>query len=124
MMTHRSLLMVVLTTLAWAMAAPILSAQSAPPPSSSAPLSVEDVVKLQQDGLSEDVIVTKIRKNGKPFDLSADELSELKKLGLSDSIIKYLLDPSAPYAGPPPPPAKDPAAPPPKPAAPSKIYPP
>jgi hypothetical protein len=121
MMTHRSLLIAALTALAWAGASPILSAQSAPTGSSGAPLSVEDVVKLHEGGSSDDLIITMIKKNGKPFDLSADEVSELKKLGLSESVIEYLVDPSKPYAGPPPP--KEPP-PPPKPTAPAKTYPP
>jgi len=124
MMTHRSRLMAALTALVWASASPILSAQSAPAPSSGVPLSVEDVVKLHQGGSSDDLIVTMIKKNGKPFDLSADEVSELKKLGLSESVVEYLIDPAKPYAGPPPPPVKDPAAVPPKPPPPAKVYPP
>jgi len=122
-MVRRSLLNLMLAALMWAAASSSLSAQSAPTAPNGAPLSVEDVVKLQQDGLSEDVIITKIKKNGKPFDLSADELTELKKLGLSDNIIKYLLDPTLPYAPPAPPPANTPAAPP-KPTGPAKTYPP
>lgn len=91
-------------------------AQEAPP---SAPLSVEEVVKMSQNGFAEDVIVTKIKKNGKPFDLSTDELIEIRKLGVSDNVIKYLLDPSQPYATPKP----DAAAAAPKPSGPAKKYP-
>ncbi len=69
-------------------------------------LTVEEVVKLTRERLSEDIIVTKIKKNGKPFDLSSDELLDLKKEGVSDIVIKYLLDPSLPYT-----PAAPPAAP-------------
>jgi len=68
-------------------------------------LTVEEVVKLSQSGFSEDLIVTKIKKNGKAFDLSAEELLELRKVGLSDTIVKFLLDPSQPYSAPAPPPA-------------------
>jgi hypothetical protein len=79
----------------------------------NAPLSVDEVVRLSQAGFSEDVIITKIKKNGKPFDLNTDELLDLKKAGVSDSVIKYLLDPSQPYS----PPAPPPVPPPPVPAA-------
>jgi hypothetical protein len=65
---------------------------------------VEEVVKLSKEGFSEEVIITKIRKNGKAFDLNSAELVELRKLGIGDSIIKFLLDPSQPYTPPPPPP--------------------
>ncbi|HEY7389722.1 MAG TPA: hypothetical protein VH640_14495 [Bryobacteraceae bacterium] len=73
----------------------------------SAPLSVEQVVQMSREGVSEDLIVTSIKKNGKPFDLNTDEILELRKLGVSDVVIKLLLDPSQPYT-PPPPPAKPP----------------
>src|SRR6478672_12240375 len=79
-------------------------------------LTLEDVVKLQQSGVSEETIVTKIRKNGKAFDLSADELIELKKLGISDTIINYLLDPSLAYPPPRPPKPESPEPAPPPPA--------
>lgn len=97
-----------------------LSRSAAQPAPSSAPLSVEDIVKLSKDGISEDVIVTKIKKNGKAFDLSPDELVELKKLGVTDNVIKLLLDPSQPYV---PTPRPDPAPPTPKPSPPAKKYP-
>src|ERR1039457_5158329 len=91
-----------------------LSRSDAQPPPAAAPLSVEDVVKLTKEGFAEDVIVTKIKKNGKPFDLSPDELVELKKLGVTDNVIKLLLDPSHPYVPTPrpdPPPATKPSLP-------------
>jgi hypothetical protein len=66
----------------------------------SASLSVEEVVDMNKQGFAEDVIITRIRKNGKSFDLSTEELVELKKLGLSDNVVKFLLDPSQPYTPP------------------------
>jgi len=88
-----------------ALAAAMLGLQGAQTPGSTAPLSVEEVVKLCQTGFSEELIVTKIKKNGKAFDLSTEELLELKKSGVSDNIIRFLLDPSQPYTPPAPPPA-------------------
>jgi hypothetical protein len=64
------------------------------------PLTVEEVVKLFHAGLPEEVIVAKIKKNGKAFDLNEDELLELKKEGVTDTIVKFLLDPSLPYVPP------------------------
>lgn len=69
------------------------------------------------------MIITDIKRNGKAFNLSTDELLELKKLGVSDNVLKYLLDPSQPYSPPAPaaspirsepgtPPASKPAPPP------------
>ena len=66
---------------------------------------------MSRAGFAEELIVTKIKKNGKAFDLSTDEMFELKKQGLSDALIRVLLDPTQPYtppapAGPPAPPGK------------------
>jgi hypothetical protein len=84
-------------------------------------LTVEEVVKLLQAGFSEELIVTKIKANGKAFNLSTEELLELRKIGINDTIVKFLLDPSQPYIPPPPPqppPPPAPLPPPPAPAAP------
>ncbi len=89
----------------------ILAWASGQPPGREGNLTIEEVVKLARAGFSEDVIITKIKKNGKPFDLSTAELLDLKKEGLSDNLIKFLLDPSQPYTPGPPPAANSPAAP-------------
>jgi hypothetical protein len=85
-------------------------------------LTIEEVVRLTHDHLAEDILVTKIKKNAKPFDLSSDELLDLKKEGVSDTVIKYLLDPSLPYAPAPPPP--NPVVAPTKTSEPGRSYPP
>ncbi len=100
----RSLLLTILLAPA---VVPLLFGQA---PRSNESLTVEEVVKLSKAGFSEEVIITRIKKNAKAFDLSTDELVELRKTGVSDSIIKFLLDPSQPYT-PPPPPAPPPPAP-------------
>jgi hypothetical protein len=99
-------------------------------PRSGDSLTVEEVVKLSKAGFSEEVIITRIRKNARAFDLNADELLELKKIGIGDSIIKFLLDPSQPYTPQPPPlpPVPAPNRPdasgaPPPPSPPAKHYP-
>ncbi len=58
-------------------------------------LTVEQIVQLVQAGLPEDLIIAKIRKNGKAFDLSTEQLLQLKKAGASDNIIRVLMDPQA-----------------------------
>lgn len=89
-------------------------------------LTVEEVVNLVRSGFTEELIITRIRKHGKSFDLSTEELVDLRKAGVNENIIKFLLDPSQPYT-PPPPPAPAPAPPPvnapAKPAAPPREYP-
>lgn len=73
-----------------------LSAQDSATP----PLSIQDVLQLHSSGFSDDVIITRIKKNAKAFDLSTPELVELKKAGLSDVVVRYLLDPSQPWSPP------------------------
>jgi len=126
MIARRTVLTIVPHVFALGASVSIVAAQPAP---ASAPLSVEEVLKLSQAGVSEEVIVTKIKKNGKPFDLSTDEILELRKSGVSDTVIRFLEDPSLPYSPPPPPaPPPKPPEPPPAPspppkAAPAKKYP-
>ncbi len=102
---------------------PRLCAQS---PKNNSGLTVEAVIKQSKEGIAEDVIITQIKKNGKAFDLSPEEIIDLKKLGLSDLLLKYMLDPA--YNPPPPPalPVRSDAnpSPPPPPSAPPKQYPP
>ncbi len=103
-MPRRSLLhCVLLTALLVGMHLRLQGAQSQ---KSGGPLTVEEVVKLSQTGVSEELIIAKIKKNGKAFDLSAEELVDLKKAGVSDNVIKFLLDPSQPYTPSSPSPAK------------------
>jgi len=92
----------------------------AQPTGRTVPLSVEEVVRLTKSGVSEDLIVTEIKKNGKAFDLNTDEILVLRKSGVSDTVIKFLLDPSQPYTPPPPPKPPDATA---LPKAPAKKYP-
>jgi hypothetical protein len=68
--------------------------------SAPAPLSVEDVVKMHDAGFSDDILITQIRKNGKAFHLNTDEMLDLRKAGLSDPVIDFLIDPSRPYTPP------------------------
>lgn len=67
-------------------------------------LTVEDVIKLAKAGLSEDIIIQQIKKRGRAFDLSTDQLIALKTASVSDRILEVMLDPSK--ADPPAPAAK------------------
>ena len=61
---------------------------------SASGLTAEDVVKLAKAGLSEDIIIQQIRKNGRAFDLSTDQLIAMKTANVSDRIVQVMLDPS------------------------------
>lgn len=105
--------------------ASLLTAQNVPG-SRPGSLTLDQVVQETKQKQSEDILIDQIRKNATPFDLNQDEISDLKKEGVSDTVIKYLIDPTlpppAPPAPPPPPPAQTaaPAAPPPPPPAPKR----
>jgi len=85
-----------LTTILLGMAA-FAGAQDAPQTASSG-LKVSDVQEMVQGGLSEDLVIAAIRKENHPFDLSGLQMVQLKKAGLSDNIIKVMLDPKASVA--------------------------
>jgi hypothetical protein len=77
------------------------------------PPGVQDVVKLTQAGLSDDVILSQIKNNGASYNLTADQIILLKNQGVSQSVIKALL---AGGAAPIPAAAPEPAVPAPAPA--------
>jgi hypothetical protein len=101
----------------------IVAPARAQAPAGGPPLSVEEVVKLWKTNVPEDLIITMIKKNAKPFNLSTEEVLELRKTGLSDNVVKFLLDPSQPYAPPAPPPPSQPAGPAAPPKAPPRNFP-
>jgi hypothetical protein len=64
-------------------------------------LTVDGIVSMVEAGLSDDLIIARVRKEGKPFDLSTDDMIRLKKAKVSDAVMKVMLDPNAPAAEPP-----------------------
>lgn len=102
----------------------VLLAQQPPPPQAN--LTIEALIGLIKTGMSEEAIIARIKRNAKAFDLSPEEVTELRRDGVSDTIFKYMFDPSLPYTPPPPPPPPPPpaaAAKPPPPPPPKKKYP-
>lgn len=87
----------------------------------SLPPGVQDVVKLSQAGVSEDVILTQVRGAGAYYNLSADQIIYLTKSGVTQNVIKALVTPNsapaptvpvapvAPVTSVPPPPTAPPA---------------
>lgn len=69
-----------------------LALQVQPPQST---LTLDEVVRLVQAGVSEEVIIARIRQNNTPFSLTGDQIVQLKKSFVTDSIIRFLLDPRA-----------------------------
>jgi hypothetical protein len=55
------------------------------------PPGAQDVVKLTQAGLNEDVIVAQVRSAGHIYRLTADQIIELTNAGVSQNVIKTLI---------------------------------
>ena len=64
------------------------------------PPGVQDVVKLAQAGLSDDVILTQIRNSGATYNLTTDQIILLTKEGVSQTVIKALMSGPAAVAAP------------------------
>lgn len=79
---------------------PALGAQEPAKPAGS--LTLDEVVKFAKSGLPEELLIERVKGNAKPFDLNSDEILELKRSGVSDNVIKYLLNPSLAYVPAPP----------------------
>ena len=89
--------------------APGLSAQDAPPPNAAPaadpaaapaapvelPPGAQDVVKLTQAGLNEDVIIAQVRSAGFIYRLTADQIIALTNAGVSQNVIRALIEPSS-----------------------------
>lgn len=66
-------------------------------------LTLDDVIKLVNSGVSEEVVITRLKRYNRPFDLNSDEILELKQRGVSDPVVRTLIDPATPYTPPAPP---------------------
>lgn len=56
-------------------------------------LTVEDVVALVEADIGDDLVIEKLRQNATAFDLSVDQLLELKGAGVSSEVIKTMMNP-------------------------------
>lgn len=63
-------------------------------PSTAAPTgtSVDQVIAMLEAGISEDLILARLHKENKSFDLTADDMIRLKKAKASDSLLKTMMD--------------------------------
>jgi len=57
-------------------------------------LSVEDVIKLSKAGIDDEIIIQQIKKQGQPFDLTTDQLIQLKSASVSSRVIQAMIDPT------------------------------
>jgi hypothetical protein len=65
-----------------------------------APLTKEQVIQMSKAGLSDDIIIAKIKSEPAPMKLSTDDLILLKTSGVSDAVIRALIAPPEPAAAP------------------------
>ena len=96
--------------MAWAVLtrAPLSQAQTAPANLSP---DLQEIVKLTQAHMGDDVLLTYIKNSGKAYNLSADDMVYLKSQGISDTVLNAVMQnkPRAPIYTPPPAPAPAPA---------------
>jgi hypothetical protein len=64
------------------------------------PMTVEDVVTLAKAGVSEQVILAQIRAKHASFDLTADQLIQLKSAPVSERVIRAMMELPAPQNAP------------------------
>lgn len=76
------------------------SQQTAPKPKPPEGLTVDQVIQMVKAGVPEELIIAKIQKNAKAFDLSSDQLIQLKTEKVSTNIVKCLMDPQAQLTSP------------------------
>lgn len=57
-------------------------------------VTVDDVIKLHQNGINPDVIKTFIKSSGQKFQLSAEDILKMKKAGVPEDIIQLMLQQS------------------------------
>jgi hypothetical protein len=63
------------------------------PATSQASTAVADIIKLSQAKISDDIIVQQPSRKGQRFDLSTEQLIQLKSAGVSDRVIQAMIDP-------------------------------
>ncbi len=67
-------------------------------PAAKQTISLEEVVDSVKGGMPEELIIARLKRVNRPFDLSPAEFVELRRLGVSETVMKYLIDPAQPYA--------------------------
>jgi len=55
------------------------------------PLSIDDIKEMSRNGLSDNTIIDQIKSTNSIFHLSADEIIDLKKSGVSERVIDYMI---------------------------------
>lgn len=56
------------------------------------PLTLNDVIKLSQGGVSDDTIMNYIRNSGSAYQLTQAQVRRLQDAGVSQDVIQYMID--------------------------------
>ncbi len=64
-----------------------------PPPPPKVQVTVSDVIKMSNAGLSDEMIIQQIKKNAQPFELTPDQLVRLKQNSVSERVIREMVGP-------------------------------
>jgi len=54
-------------------------------------LSIQDVKNMSKNGLSDEVIINQLKATNSTFELSSDEIIDLKNAGVSQRVINYMI---------------------------------
>jgi len=71
------------------------------PDSQTKRLTVDDVIKMSKAKVSDDVIIQQLKKEGQYFNLTTDQLLQLKTAHVSKQVIQVMIDPYPVTDGPP-----------------------
>jgi hypothetical protein len=77
---------------------PARRAPAKPAPAAQGVMTNQDVIKLAQAKLGDDLIITKINQSRTKFDLSTDGMVKLKAAGVSDRVLAAMMNPAQPAA--------------------------
>src|SRR5579862_9224473 len=79
---------------------PAASKPAATKPAPAASSRVDEVIQAVKAGLSEPDIIDSLRQTNKAIPLTLADRTKLKQAGVSDGIVKVMLDPTAAAAAP------------------------
>jgi hypothetical protein len=77
---------------------PARRAPAKPGPAAQGVMTNQDVIKLAQAKVGDDLIITKINQSRTKFDLSTDGIVKLKAAGVSDRVLAAMMNPAQPAA--------------------------
>jgi hypothetical protein len=70
----------------------IVQPTTPPAPVQKLPYGADDVLKLSQGKVSEDIILTYVQTSGRIYDLKPHDIVTLKQQGVSDKVVNAMLD--------------------------------